>query len=1016
MNARWRDAVIQFNLFRVSRNFLLLLRSSPKMRTTATAAAALLLVCLLSITSVAQQPTTATLTGIVTDPNGAVIAGAQVTATQTATGLQRHATTNDTGLYVLTNLPPGEYEVKVQSSGFASAGRPALSLQVGQTVTQDFQLSISTQSIVIDEYLPPELVDKVSSATTSVVDRREVESIPLNGRNFLELALLVPGNSPAPNFDPTKTNVVTISSAGQLGRGGNVTIDGADNNDDVVGGPLQNIPQDAVQEFQIATNRFSAELGRSGSSVINVVTKAGTNEVHGSASIFFRDRRIQGLPATFDRTTSEEPPFDRQQYAFAIGGPLKKNKAWYFGALEYRNQDGAVLVGARDVAQRTITRGFAPAPLNDLLLTTRGDWALTNYDTLNFRYSLERADDVAASTLIRSIGSASQRQSGRNNYHSFLTTYTRILSPRAVNSLTFSASTFLNRTRPVTVGPQLTFPSLQDGASFRVPQETRQRRLQLGDALTFIRANHTMRFGGEFQRVDADFNLGVFQQGRIELVEDFADFDHNGDGQINDNDLLFAVTLRSAVPDRALLIPDADNNYFAVYAQDDWRVSPKLTLNLGLRYELDTDVKNISRVDELNPLILPFLKGRRSRDINNLSPRIGFNYSPGAGNTSIHGGYGIYYDRVTLEIQSLERGLDGRALPIEVRAGNVFFLDPMTGRFPPFAPTISNPFAGFPLPGAGAGGINIIDNEMQNPMVQQVNLGLQHKFFSDFVVRADYLHNFGTHFIIGRTIGSVFNPVVGGPDLVKNLESSVKTKYDGLLVSFEKRYSRGYQFRASYTLSKAFNYANDDQIPFSNGPLNPNNLQLEYGPTPNDQRHRFVFAGVFELPGKFSLAPIWTLASGVPMDILLPDGSRIPQLQRNAGGRLFETGAELNAFLTELNAGGVSSPFPLVRDDARFNDSFNSLDVRLSRKFSFREKLSFEPIVEVFNVFNVTNVLGVSNINYSGFSNVLIRDSNNPADPGFLRSSSFGRPVTTAGGVFGSGGPRAFQFAARFTF
>jgi len=287
------------------------------------------------------------------------------------------------------------------------------------------------------------------------------------------------------------------------------------------------------------------------------------------------------------------------------------------------------------------------------------------------------------------------------------------------------------------------------------------------------------------------------------------------------------------------------------------------------------------------------------------------------------------------------------------------------------------------------------------------------------VVRADYLHNFGTHFIIGRTIGQVFNPVVGGPDLVKNLESSVKTKYDGLLVSVEKRFSRGLQLRASYTLSKAFNYANDDQIPFSNGPLNSNNLQLEYGPTPNDQRHRFTFSGVIDMPYNVRLSPLYTLASGVPMDILLPDGSsRIPSLQRNAGGRLFRTGAELNAFIQQLNAaGGVGGqPLPFVPEDARFNDTFNSLDLRASKVFRLGERFTVEPIVEVFNLFNVTNVLGTSKSNYSGFSNVLVRDSSDPTDPGFLRSSRFGQPVNTAGGVFGSGGPRAFQFAARVTF
>lgn len=173
------------------------------------------------------------------------------------------------------------------------------------------------------------------------------------------------------------------------------------------------------------------------------------------------------------------------------------------------------------------------------------------------------------------------------------------------------------------------------------------------------------------------------------------------------------------------------------------------------------------------------------------------------------------------------------------------------------------------------------------------------------------------------------------------------------------------------------------------------------------------------MPYGFQLAPIVTLASGVPMDILLPDASsRIPILQRNAGGRPFKTGAELNHFLTQLNADGGTEgqPLPLVSDDARFNDNFSSFDLRMSKVFRLSEKARLKPIVEVFNLFNVTNILGVSNVNYSGFSNVLTRDSDDSSDPNFLRSSGFGRPITTAGGVFGSGGPRAFQLAVRFSF
>jgi hypothetical protein len=980
------------------------------------------------VTTFAQQSGAATLSGRVTDPNGAVIVGAKIIATQNATGSKRETTTNSEGAYALTNLSPGEYEVRIEARNFPQAVVRKIELNVGQQAVFDGTLQASgpTETITLDDRYDYPLVNTSSAIIDGVVHDREVERLPLNGRNYLELALLIPGNTPAPNFDPTKTGSVLISSAGQLGRGGNITIDGTDNNDDAVGGPLVNISQDAVQEFQIATNRFSADLGRSASSVINVITKAGSNDLHGSFSFFERDRRLQGLPATFDRN-NQKPPFDRQQYAATLGGPLKKERAWWFGAFEYRNQDGAVLVGERDVAARQIRRGFATAPLNDLLGLARGDWKPSDRDSLNFRYAIERLEDVGATKLDRAIGSASQRQKLNNDHQAFLANWVRVFTPTAVNSFSFSVNNFHNTTVPLTIGPQLTFPSILDGVSFRVPQATKVNRLQFSDALSMVRGAHTFKFGGDVQRVDSLFDLGVFQQGRIEFVQDFAQADFNGDGRVDDSDLLFAVTLRSSKPTQSLLLNDTDNNHFAFFAQDDWRLSRNLTLNLGLRYELDTNVNNNDRYANRNPIVESFYRGERKRDLNNFAPRVGFNWATGDGKTSVHGGYGIYYDRITLEIASLERGLDGRALAIEVRAGNALtdptgapiFINPGTGRFRPFAPTLGNPFTGFILPGAGASGINIIDNNLQNPMVQQFNLGVQRELTYDLVARADYMHNLGTHFIIGRTVGAVNNPVVGGPDRVVNLESSVKTKYDGLLLSLEKRFSNRYQFRASYTLSKAFNYANDDQIPFSNGPVDPGNLQLEYGPTPNDRRHYFTFSGAAELPYGFQLAPILTLASGAPMDILLPDASsRIRALQRNAGGRLFKTGAELNGFLQQINAaGGVNGlPLPLVRDDARFNDDFSSLDLRLSKVFRLSEKARLEPIIEVFNLFNVTNILGVSNVNYSGFSNVLTRDSNNPADPGFLRSSGFGAPVTTAGGVFGSGGPRAFQIAAKFSF
>lgn len=970
------------------------------------------------VTTWAQTGPTAMIRGRILDPQSRPVPGAQIMAVASSTGWTREVVSDDDGRYVLADLPPGEFAVAVTAGGFVPQRFEAVMLRVGQVLDLDVALTVAgVREEVVVAGAGTGRVDTARSVVDAVITAPAIDRLPLNGRNFMELALLVPGNAPAPNFDPTKTNSVVISSAGQLGRGGNITIDGMDNNDDVVGGPLLNIVQEGVQEFQIATSRFAADLGRSAGSVINVVTRSGSDTLRGSASLYVRDDSLQAFPPTADRD-ADAPPFDRQQVSASIGGPMRRGSIFGFAAVEYRNQDGALVVGERDTAARVIRRAFAPAPLDDLLGVARVDWRPGVNDQILVRYAGQDAEDVASSGGDRPFASASQRQRARNRYHSVLGTWTRVLSSRSVNSFSVSLSDFDNAIVSLSSGPQYTFPSLEEGSSFRVPQTTVQRRWQVANTFSHAVGAHSLRAGGEVQIVDAGFGLGVFRAGRVELVQDFPDFDHNGDGRVDDEDLLFAVTLRSGRPEQDLNLPDADNTHVALFVQDDWRVRSNLTVNLGLRYEVDTDVKNVSRYGEINPLVQPFLRGDRGRDLNNWGPRIGFNWSTTDGRTGVHGGYGIYFDRITLQIQSLERGLDGRALPIEVRAGNVFFLDPQTGRFPPFAPRLSNPFTGFILPGAGASGINIIDNSMQNPMTQQFNLGVEHQIGDTWRLRVDGIHALGTHFIIGRDAGVVFNPVVGGPDRVVNLESSARTHYDALLVGLERRFAGGLGLRASYTLSKASNYANDDQIPFSNGPVDPDNLRAEFGPTPNDQRHRFSLAASWEAPAGFTLATIWTLASGVPMDILLPSGqSRIPELSRNAGGRRFETAADLNAYLRDLNArGGVDGvPLPLVSDDARFNDRFDSLDLRVSRPLALGS-WTVEPMLEIFNVFNVTNILGSSNVNYSGFRNVLVRDSDDPESPGFLTSSTFGQPVSTAGGVFGSGGPRAVQLAVRVVF
>ena len=966
---------------------------------------------------------TAGVSGSVTDSNGAAIPQARVVVKNRATGQTREVTASGEGVYTFTNLPPAVYDIRAEAGGFAATVVESVNLQVGEVPTVNLLLRpAGAQETVTVSSADTVGVDTTTSQVAGVINDRTLANLPLNGRNFLDLAFLIPGNAPAPNYDPTKTNTIEVSSAGQLGRGGNIAVDGTDNNDDVVGGTLQNFPQDAISEFQIVTNRFSAEIGRSASSAVNIVTKSGTNEVHGSAAFFFRNARLSALPATLDRSlvsTLGRPPFDREQYAVSVGGPVKRDRAWFFGAFEYRNQDGVVLTGERDFTARRVVNSFAAAPLNDLLLTGRVDWQAAKDDRMAFRYALQDEDDIDRASLRRPIGTAEQRQMSLNKYHSFVYNWVHTFSPRVLNDFTFQENKFKNEIPTFVTGRnEIRFPSVQDGANFRIPQRTRQNRLQFRDNVTYTSGNHAFKFGGEFQRLDTDAIFDLFGSGTLFVAEDFATRDRNGDGQVNDNDIPVVITIRSAAPNRPPTVPDVDNNYFAFYVQDDWKLRPNLTLNIGLRYELDTNTKNLKNFGDINPIVRPFLRGTRSRDRNNFAPRIGFNWDPWSnGKTSIRGGYGIYYDRIVLEVPLLERLLDGRALPLEVRAGSV---TDASGNFVPGTPTISSPFTGALIPGAGAIGINVIDNQMDTPYVQQFNVGVQREVMRDLSVSADFVHSFGSSFIIGRPIGTVFNPVVGGTESIVNLESSVKNWYDGLLLNVQKRYSRRFSFNASYTLQKSFNFSNDDQIPFQVGPLDPNNLRLEKGPPPNEERHRFTFAGVFGAPYGIQVSPIYVLASDVPFDIILPNGTtRVPQLQRNAAGRTFRTGAELNAFINQVNAaGGVPGVglLPRVRDDLRFGDSFTSFDMRLTKTFRFGERWSVEGLAEVFNLFNVTNIRGFNNVNYSGFQNTLIRDSEDPANAGFLRSSSFGGPLQTAGGVFGTGGPRAFQFAARVRF
>ncbi|MEW6737202.1 MAG: carboxypeptidase regulatory-like domain-containing protein, partial [Acidobacteriota bacterium] len=379
-------------------------------------AAILLTLILCGSTQVYGQLGTAGVNGTVTDVTGAVIGGALISIKNKDTGQTREVTSNEAGLFTIQNLPPGLYEVTVEAPDFTTASSN-IAVRVGEIANIRGVLKPKGSDEVVE--VKAGGVDLTTSQVASFISSDIIVNLPLNGRNFLDLAFLLPGNALAPNFDPIKNNTVDVSSVGQSGRGGNVAVDGADNNNDGVGGVLQNFPQDAVREFQIITNLSPADIGRTGSSAVNIITKSGTNEFHGSGGFFFRNDDLSALPATLDAGTVRglgEPPFSREQYTASIGGPIKRDRAWFFTAFEYRNQDAIIITGNRDINAQRIVTTFSPAPLNDLLFTARADWQVKASDRMTFRYALQDQDAVESAFLQRPIATPEQRERAFNNY------------------------------------------------------------------------------------------------------------------------------------------------------------------------------------------------------------------------------------------------------------------------------------------------------------------------------------------------------------------------------------------------------------------------------------------------------------------------------------------------------------------------------------------------------------------------------------------------------------------------
>ena len=965
-----------------------------------------------------QTANTGSITGVVKDPSGGVVAGASVKAINKANGFERKTTTSESGAYELSQLPPGEYRVETEAPGFTRFIAEPVTVNVLGRVTIDPDLKPSgtaEQVTVTGESAP--LIETTKTEVSGVVDQRQMESLPVNGRSFASLATIIPGATLQPSFDPTKARVGTFSVGGSTGRNLNITVDGGDNKDNAVGGILQNFTMEGIQEFALSTQRFSAANGRSGGALLSVVSKSGTNAIHGSAFGFFRDeslnanaakKLLEANPFTFnDPSEAIKPPFGRQQFGGSIGGPFVKDKAFWFGAYERTRERGNSLVTGDAQAQIRFLEPLGyqavellPQPFNDHQYTVKTDFNIWNNHAFSARFAGQNNDalnDQAGFLVVQTDLSGGNES--LNDLYSFLGGWTWTATSRMVNQFTYQFANFDNRINATTDLPQLVFPSgLSVGRNGNVPQQTLQRKHQFRDDLTWNRGSHGWKFGVDFTWVSKLGGLFAFNSApEFDFNFDAEDIVNNP-GQFpqgfNTNQVLpgpvtcqFAVGANSCTPAQltgigavgVIFLSGGDPGFnlrdgakqFSFYVQDDWKVSPRLTLNLGVRYDVDygfVDSKN-----QANNRTFRFLQiigspyGDRvvEDDKNNFSPRFGLAYDlKGNGRSVVRAGYGMYFDQSFLNVPLFAVQLANPEIYATFQNVN----DNLALNSP--APVVPRPLTN-PLPGARG---RLIDPDFESPFTQQFNVGYAQELWNNASIEFDYVHILGLHEFTGLEANPRVGPLQNAqradsatsfPRALQPLvnahaaellaafgtanpfgrvsiaQSDGRSKYDAFTVSFKKRYANRYQLNAHYTLARAeawFGTIAD----FGLQPINPFNKfdrAANYGYTPEDERHRFVLSGVFDLPWGFQVSPILQLASARPYSIL-----------PNCG--LCDINKDGVANDRETRDGNDQNQLPPATERG---DKFSQVNVRLSKYFNFGEKRKLGFFFEAFNVFNTAN-------------------------------------------------------------
>jgi hypothetical protein len=950
--------------------------------------------------------TSAGVTGNIIDSQGAVIQGASVTITSLQTGSVREVTSDDAGDFLINQLSPGTYRVTAQANGFATQ-TSTLEVFVGTTTVLNLSLSLGATNDVV-EVKGSEILDYNKTEGSISNNRQRIDSLPINRRNFTDFALTAPRVTQDRGAQGILANT-GISFNGQSPRFNNITIDGVDNIDLTSGSPLTVFSQDAVQEFQVLSDNYAAEYGRALGGIINIVTPSGGNNFHGR--LFFLNRN-EDLSAR-NAFSPINPEFRQYQFGATLGGPIKKDRAFFFSSFERLTLRQNNIVTIRDASVAAARRqgfvlnnGPSPFGINTSTFLLRTDWRVNANDNLYIRYNLGETTNGAVEAfggLIGSTSTAEQRLSDDNGVINNVYTNAGL---RLVNETRLAYRQRAQKVDPLVDGPQaqVTAPegTILFGRFTFGPQPRVVRDLELANNLTLDRGNHIIKLGVDFRNIRSTGAIPFFPNGMsIFLPINFAATTGIPTAPILSGLQAFDPTLRTP-EQRAFLtvlstllprqtpgfpiLPLADlglpsvsiqgfgnpstqseTNAFAAFLQDDLKVTKNLVLKLGLRYD-------ITRVSDL------------PKNNGNIAPRIGISYHP-LSRLNLRASYGLFFSS-QIFAAPVVADLFGAG---KIRIPVLFF--PLS--IIPFSqPGKSFPQSEFIPPGIPFipqfSQTRAIDQNFRASYTQQANFGGDYFFNQQTTVSLTYTYVRGLRLFVQRQINPIIRPganpavsaLTGRPDPTRGdvgqFETSGDSYYHGLTVSLTRQFNRRVGLLTSYTFSKAIDNTIDLAATPVDQALTPLALGSNRGLSLQDIRSRFLLSGTWQLSytnnpvlRDFELSSIVNLESGRPFNLITGNLMQVPVVGRNAG----------------------------------LAPGFASVDLRLTRVINFKETYRLQLFAEAFNLFNRVNI------------SLLDRTFTPDAQGRFnLPPRDGGRFIATPNRFRGTFAPRQFQVGFRFTF